>query len=735
VASLLLNDEQVFALAIEIVEGRMAQRVKSVETVESGASLPGSEVVPESSAGDSSLPAGNKKGRVKGNGLPVSDLPPNELAHLEDKAVGKKDLLVDGTAAGALENSEWDALFDSRPLASESVENVADVESGDLVLAKSGAESQGVDDVVADSSGGLAGNVKKPGLLNGGKGRGGKGRKKTGHIAPPTTSSKKNTTATIVTKAAVEDKPEEGSEPPPEGSGPLIIVKRNEQETVDWMATEAGFLEGVCDYGEEPLRMEPFQHTFLNSKARYRCVEKARQVGFSFLFAAEAIARCHFREQGTSIFVSYNLEDAKEKINYARQLHEEMPLEYRKKLVTDSKTELGFMSNGSAKKISRIISNPSKAPRGKKGDIYLDELAHYVNDREVYGGSTALIIRSQGQLTVCSSPLGRRGKFWEISQQETRKYPSFWRQSVPWWLCASMCKDVIRASVEAPGMLTKDRVYKYGNQDLIDQYESLDIDDFQQEFEVMYVDESYSFYPYDLIMPCTRDEDSLYVASEFAEITPRGRLTAGFDVGRKRDLSELSIFDDTDKKRCVLIKTFDDVPFRKQEAELRHMLNLLPIARLSIDQNGIGMQLAENLSMDYPEVVVPEVFSNESKEIWAHDFKILMQKREIELPRTRKVTAQIHSIKRRLTAHGRPTFEVETNQDVKGHADLFWSFALAVRKERGVSSKIEVELREIGEDAIPDDQKEESPEPMGLLERLFDVGDDDDGEEIGIGAV
>ena len=36
------------------------------------------------------------------------------------------------------------------------------------------------------------------------------------------------------------------------------------------------------------------------------------------------------------------------------------------------------------------------------------------------------------------------------------------------------------------------------------------------------------------------------------------------------------------------------------------------------------MNLAENLSRDYPQVV-PEAFSNESKERWATDFKTLLQ--------------------------------------------------------------------------------------------------------------
>jgi len=129
------------------------------------------------------------------------------------------------------------------------------------------------------------------------------------------------------------------------------------------------------------------------------------------------------------------MDDAKEKVLTARQLHEELPLAYQKRLVVDSKTELAFESNGATKRLSRILSHPSKAPRGKKGDVYLDELAHYVNDREVYRGSTALILRSNGQLTGCSTPLGRRGIFWEIANEELRKYPHHTRQHVPWWLC------------------------------------------------------------------------------------------------------------------------------------------------------------------------------------------------------------------------------------------------------------------------------------------------------------
>ena len=135
----------------------------------------------------------------------------------------------------------------------------------------------------------------------------------------------------------------------------LAVVKKSETDMLDFLATELGFLSGVGFFDGQPLAFDAYQMEFLTNPKKYRWVVKARQVGFSFLFACEAVARCHLRDGHTSVFVSYNLDDAKEKINYARQLHEELPLAYQKRLVVDSKTELGFESNGASKRVSRIV--------------------------------------------------------------------------------------------------------------------------------------------------------------------------------------------------------------------------------------------------------------------------------------------------------------------------------------------------------------------------------------------
>lgn len=475
----------------------------------------------------------------------------------------------------------------------------------------------------------------------------------------------------------------------------LGIVKRTESEFQEWLGTEWGFLAGLAMFDDAPIEFDAYQLAFLKNRSRFRWVTKSRQVGYSFLFALEALARCHLRDKHTAVFVSYNLEDAKEKILIARQVHEELPLAYQKRLVVDSKTELAFQSNSSNGRMARIISHPSKAPRGKRGDCYLDELAHYVDDREVYKGSTALILRSNGQLTGCSTPLGRRGIFWEIATQEIRKYPHHSRQEVPWWLCRFFSNDTLRAAREAPTMTTEERVQAFGLPAIVEQFDSLPLEDFQQELEIAFIDESYSFYPYDLILPCTSDD--IVLARDFSDIDYRqGRLTAGFDVGRTKDRSDLAIFEQIgERKTCLFLRSYDGVPFAEQAADLRRMLNTLPIARLSIDSTGIGMHLAEDLQQEFPQVV-PEVFSNASKERWATDFKIALQRREVALPKHRDLVAQIHSIKRRVLPSGKIGFEAE--RTTRGHADKFWAVALACQKERTNSNggRAEIGVRVIG---------------------------------------
>jgi len=206
---------------------------------------------------------------------------------------------------------------------------------------------------------------------------------------------------------------------------------------------------------------------------------------------------------------------------------------------------------------------------------------------------------------------------------------------------------------------------------------------------------SYSFYSYDLILPNTRED--LTLCDDFSDLPfPEGRLVAGFDVGRSHDRSELALFEEVGGRFiCRLLRSYDRVPFAEQEGDLMRMMNTLPIARLSVDRSGIGMNLAENLGRAFPQVV-GEAFTNASKERWATDFKILLQRRDVDLPRDRELVAQLHSIKRRVLPSGNVSDDAERTN--RGHVDLFWAITLACQRERGPnrSGEAEVGVRVLG---------------------------------------
>ena len=461
-----------------------------------------------------------------------------------------------------------------------------------------------------------------------------------------------------------------------------IVVRRDEVETWSRFGTSWAFAEATLRYRDAPLRLTAYQREMMQNRSRFRWSVKARQVGYSFGFAVEALAHCHLYRNHTAVLVSYNQAESLEKIRIARELYDSLPAPYQKRLVTDSKTELEFeSSSGGVRGRTRIVSVPSKAPRGKSGSVYLDELAHYERGDEVYSGSTATISREpRAQLTGASTPLGRRGIFWAVATQELKLYPGYSRQWVPWWLCPSFCTDVVAAALVAPTMSTERRVERFGSEALRQQFASLERLTFKQEFELDFLAQRLSYFPYELILPCTSDD--VEVVSHWSQIVrPEGELVAGLDIARIHDRRELAIFERRGERyRCVCLQRLDHAPLPTQEAEVRHMLGVLPIKRLSIDAGGLGLHLVESLMQSGFACVAPEKFTPESKLRWVNDLKVLMQHGDIELPRDRDLVREIHSVERTVTAHGNEQFSGSSGGG-SGHADRFWAIALACQKE------------------------------------------------------
>ena len=245
--------------------------------------------------------------------------------------------------------------------------------------------------------------------------------------------------------------------------------------------------------GDPEASWETFQLKHLNNPSLFAIELKSRQVGFSWLTAAESTANGILKPKSTAIFLSINQDEAAEKIRYTKAVIEALDREVQPRLLTDNRLALEF-SNG-----SRVISHPCRPPRGKaKADVYLDEFAHYPNADEVYRAAVPIASKG-GKLRIGSSPLGARGKFWEIYTESMQKYPGYSRDRIPWWVIGALCKDIDQAEIEAPGLPTEDRVRKFGTPRLIQLFENMTLEDFQQEYECEWLDETVSWIDWDLI--------------------------------------------------------------------------------------------------------------------------------------------------------------------------------------------------------------------------------------------
>lgn len=474
--------------------------------------------------------------------------------------------------------------------------------------------------------------------------------------------------------------------------GPTIITSKpiTTDTIASVLATESGYIELLST---PAIEFDDYQRDFLESTDRFQIWLKGRQLGFSFVSAARALARSQNLDDYTCIISSYKLEDSKEKIRYAKQLYDSLPDNYKKRKLTDNTTSLEFISkSGRESTGTRIIAQGKGPIRGKGGkfvDVILDEFAFFGSwDTTVYTSTVPIFTRvKHGSLTIISTPLGKAGKFHEI-WDNPRKYKNYKRRTIYWWDFSLLCKDVPRARREALAMDTLQRVEEFGTEQLHELFNALDLDGFQQEFECAFVDDSSSYFPLEMIYKCVMDdegeegksEQDRLMANNFKELRDKtlGKLGGGYDVGRRKDASELVSLDATETAKILRhMDTYKQSDFELQKRELTRFLEIAKPIRLCIDETGLGMNMAEDLKKKHGGQVEPISFTNSSKEAMVIPLHKEFEKGRsgILIPNDRDLISQIVAIKREVTITGAFRYAVERNE--KHHGDKFWALALS----------------------------------------------------------
>jgi len=180
---------------------------------------------------------------------------------------------------------------------------------------------------------------------------------------------------------------------------------------------------------------------------------------------------------------------------------------------------------------------------------------------------------------------------------------------------------------------------------------------------------------YDLLL--ARVDDTLSYHLNGKTLCEPGDLYAGYDVGRKRDLSVLIVVERINKgfrwRGAVELR---EAPFEEQFELLSSVLKVRGLRRLAIDQSGLGMQLAEELVRKHGSRVEPITMTAPVKESLASRILAVFQCGDVSIPDHRPLIDDLHSIQRTVTLSGKVRYAAP--REAGSHADRWTALALAL---------------------------------------------------------
>ncbi len=393
------------------------------------------------------------------------------------------------------------------------------------------------------------------------------------------------------------------------------------------------------DYG-----LYPYQRAFLLDDARFRATVKSRQIGFSYIIGLDAVLTTADGKNAVVFSASQDQSDLV--ISYAQHHAERLGLD----VVALSRSEL-ILDNG-----AKVIARPANVRTGQgfSGSLYLDEFAWVQHDRKLWEAVVPTITAVKGRLTVCSTPYDQNSLFYQLIEDPDNRYQQFSRHRIT--LAEAVAQGLPVDIEELRGLF--------------------DSDAFARLYECQWFDDAESYYTTEEVKACVGD-----CLQESTEAVLHG----GYDVGRTTDASELTLVEAAEKVSTRVRKTFKRMPFADQKRELISYMTAYSVAEMNIDATGMGLNLSEDLKAEYPGIVNQVWFTQPLKEELAINLKKLFEDKKIVIPCDPNLIAQIHAIKRIAKDKG---FSYDSGRNKKiGHADAFWSLALACRN-LGFTSKM-----------------------------------------------
>lgn len=427
----------------------------------------------------------------------------------------------------------------------------------------------------------------------------------------------------------------------------------------------------------------PYQERWIVDRSRLKLMEKARQIGLSWSTAYAADERTAEAGAKWDQWISSRddlqarlvIEDCKmfaKILQLAAEDLGEMVIDQEKKI---SAYVLHF-ANG--RRIHSMSSNPD-AQAGKRGGRILDEFALHPDPRKLWSIAYPGITWG-GNMEVISTHRGSANFFnmliREIREHGNPKKISLHRVTLQDALDQGFLFKLQQSLPADHAVLPMDEA---GYFDFI-KNGCADEESFLQEYMCVPADDASAFLEYDLIAACEYGQQEKWEV-DCAIGRTQGRLFAGLDIGRQKDLTVLWV-----------LEQLGDVLYTRMVVELRKMSKpdqediLWPIManmdRTCLDYTGLGIGWGDDAQKKFGTNRVECVtFSAKVKEALAYPVRGKMEDRKLRIPYKPEIRADLRAVTKETTAVGNIRFTAERSEN--GHADRFWALALAVEAASG----------------------------------------------------
>lgn len=429
----------------------------------------------------------------------------------------------------------------------------------------------------------------------------------------------------------------------------------------------------------------PYQEKWIRDESRNKLAEKCRRCGLTFAHEYRSVERLckqdalydHYvttRDQGLArLFI-------RESKSFTGIL--KVAADDRGEVIVDEKK--GYKSYALEAATGRwlyaLSSNPDQQA-GRPGDRTADEFALHKDQRQLFA-----IMRPGtkwgGQLSIFSTHRGVKSYFNELVQEVKEK-----GNKKKFSLHTITLVDAVEQGlwIKIRHQLPDDDEQKQWTDDEFLQScrdEMPDEESFNQEYMCVPEDDADSYLTWELIIGVS----SLAIVNIDWRTLP-GPFFLGYDVARKKDLSVITLYHQvgTHLIQCADIQ-LGKMTFSAQQRVLYSLLDDRRIKRACIDATGIGAMMAEQAAEKYGSGRVTEVvFTMGSKQELAIPFKRRFEDKTITIYDDLKLHADLRSVKKTTTTAGNVIFTAEAGAS-DGHADRFWSHALAVNAAEGLTN-------------------------------------------------